>query len=137
MKATSTESHDNGALVKTDEDKPNLAIVSMTPGMTSRVAVAQTEPELLGWNVRKNKGKPQPATTVLQDKQVKVRIVMATLLLPLKAGEEFAAPRIHQTADGYKVVLKDGRIINVAENSTRPAEWDKIGKPKQNMTVAE
>ncbi|HEX2999382.1 MAG TPA: alginate lyase family protein, partial [Armatimonadota bacterium] len=74
-----------GAVTTADAGKPNLVIIPLLgQGLETRVASAQTEPELLGWWVRKDTD-PQyvPATTVLNTRQGTGVQQFLTLLLPL------------------------------------------------------
>ncbi|MCE0499197.1 MAG: heparinase II/III family protein [Methylacidiphilales bacterium] len=103
-------------LVTTDPGRPNLAIVPLLPdGLEVRSATAQTEPELLGWNVCKDLVPEYvPATTLLHTRQGTGVQNFLTLFLPLKAGEPNPVTSVKSTGPGAALVtLADGRQLAV------------------------
>lgn len=111
--ATTTDPVTN-ATVTTDAEKPNLLVLPlMAQGLTVRSASAQTKPELLGWNVRKDMD-PQyvPATTVLHSRRGSGRQQFATLLIPLKPGQKNPVESFEQTAAGFRVRFTDKTTLD-------------------------
>jgi hypothetical protein len=72
----------------------------LTQGLASNAVSAQQEPEILGWNVRKDMN-PQnvPATTLLHTLQGTGPQIFLTLLLPLRAGETDPVIRVEEQSD--------------------------------------
>jgi hypothetical protein len=97
---TSMDAH-NQAFATLDANQPNLVIVPLlTQGLASNAVSAQQEPEILGWNVRKDMN-PQnvPATTLLHTLQGTGPQIFLTLLLPLRAGETDPVIRVEEQSD--------------------------------------
>jgi hypothetical protein len=110
-------------VVTTDEGKPNLAIVPLrTTGLEVRAVSAQTKPELLGWDVRKDINPEYlPATTVLHTWKGPGTENFLTLLLPLPSGAENPVTSVDSTGDdGAIVTLNDGRKLAITA-STDPS----------------
>jgi hypothetical protein len=105
--------------VTTDEGQPNLMIVPLlADGLEVRSASAQTEPELLGWNVRKDLD-PQyvPCTTVLHTRKGGGDQRFLTLLLPTKAGVTNPVRSIERPSTTEVVVtLTDGRRLRIKDD---------------------
>jgi len=115
---TTSTSHDSasGVVVSADKNAPNLAVVPlMTEGLEVRCVSAQTEPELLGWHLEKDKETQYvPATTVTHSiKGAGVKRLL-TMLLPLKAG---AQPILAKSGkhDGreFNARFDDGRLLRI------------------------
>jgi len=119
------------AVATADEGKPNLAVVPLlTEGLETRAVSAQTEPELLGWYVRKDK-KQSPATTVVHTRKVGGVGHLLTLLVPLEAGEGNPVREVKATGPASaEVVLADGRRLAVA------ADPDPKGRIRFSETLA-
>jgi len=85
----------------------------LTDGLEVRSATAQTEPELLGWNVRKDLVPEYvPATTLLHTRKGTGTQNFLTLFLSLKAGEPNPVTSVKSTAPGAALVtLVDGRKL--------------------------
>ncbi|EIP98319.1 Heparinase II/III-like protein [Opitutaceae bacterium TAV1] len=112
-----------GAVVTADAGQPNLAIVPLlADGLDVAAVSGQTEPELLGWDVRKDTV-PQnvPATTVTHTRRGSSRQSFLTLLLPLRADAGPGNPIIKtiEPAGGaaVRVTLADGRILSLASGA--------------------
>ncbi|MDR1283645.1 MAG: heparinase II/III family protein [Opitutaceae bacterium] len=110
-----------GVVLTTDIGQPNLALVPLLARDLEVAATsAQTEPELLGWDVRKDTT-PQnvPATTVTHTRRGSGRQSFLTLLLPLRADAGHGNPvkTIDPPAPGggvFRVTLADGRIFLIS-----------------------
>lgn len=124
----------------TDADKPNLAIVPLrADGLQTRTASAQTEPELLGWWVRKDLDPPHiPATTVLHTRIGTGVQRFLTLLVPLKPGASKPIRQIRAVgSDTVEVTLADGRRLNVSDGASRLSLIETLpdGKPGRQATA--
>lgn len=110
-----------GAVVTQDPGKANLAVVPLLrKDLEVTTASAQEEPELLGWDVRKDHTPSRyPATTVLQTRQGAGRQEFLTLLLPIKPGAENPVESISDTAP-VEIRLKDGRRFQVIAEAGSP-----------------
>jgi len=105
------------ALVTTDPGVPNLAIVPLlAKKLEVSAASAQEEPELLGWNIRKDKV-PQniPATTLLHTQAGTGPQVLLTLLLPLRPDQANPVAKVETDADGRSatVIFTDKRRLRI------------------------
>lgn len=102
-------------LVTTDADKPNLAIVPLlAKGLNVTSATAQEEPEILGWDVRKDLVPPRtPTTTLLHTVSGEGAQYLLTLFIPLKAGEANPVSKVEagSAKNSAKVVFSDGRSL--------------------------
>ncbi|MES2460419.1 MAG: alginate lyase family protein, partial [Armatimonadota bacterium] len=99
------------ATVTNDAGKPNLLVLPLgEAGLEVRSASAQTSPELLGWNVRKDLD-PQyvPATTVLHTRRGKGVQSFVTVLVPIKAGEQKRVKSVERAAAAVQVRFTDGK----------------------------
>ena len=99
-----------------DEGKPNLAIIPLlAEGLKVRAVSAQTVPELLGWDVRKDMNPANlPATTVLHTCQGAGVKNLLTLLVPIKEGTRNPVTSVQRTAVGSALVnFADGRKLAV------------------------
>jgi hypothetical protein len=104
------------SLVTTDPGLPNLAIVPLlADGLEVRSASAQTDPEVLGWNVRKDLVPAYvPATTLLHTRTGTGVQSFLTLFLPLKPGGSDPVTSVKATGPGAALVtLADGRQLAV------------------------
>lgn len=105
-----------GITTTIDEGVPNMAVVPLlADGLHVATASAQTEPELLGWNVVKDSGiKEQPATTVTHTRSGSGIQRFVTLLLPQRSGQSRSVQQIKQSApDIFEVTFTDGEIIHI------------------------
>lgn len=114
---TKTQTDTTGMTTLTqDEGQPNLCLVPLhTAGLQVRSASAQTEPELLGWNVRKDMD-PQyvPATTVLHTRTGTGVQRFLTVLVPLRAGESNPVVGVERISPTEAVVtLRSGKGVRV------------------------
>lgn len=111
----------SGTVVTTDAQMPNLAVVPVqTDGLDVKVASAQTNKELLGWNVRKDMA-PQylPATTVLHTRRGAGEQQFLTLLVPIKSGETNpvqaarVTPAPDQKSSTLDITYRGGKRVTV------------------------
>lgn len=126
---TQTQLDQASKIVVTNEvGKSNLAIIPLAvEGLEVKVASAQLEPELLGWNVRKDMD-PQyvPATTVLHTRRAAGAQRFLTLLAPMRAGQPspIQSASVAPGAGGSIVSVKwrDGRstLIEVPDDAEKP-----------------
>jgi hypothetical protein len=94
-----------------DPGRPNLLVLPLgEPGLEVVSASAQTTPELLGWNVRKDMD-PQyvPATTVLHTRRGKGVQTFVTQLIPIKPGEQKLVNSVERKPDGIHIHFADGK----------------------------
>ena len=106
------------SLVTTDSGLPNLAIV---PLLRDRLVVTagsgKEEPEILGWNVRKDKN-PEciPATTLLHTLSGSGPQTMLTLFVPLKPGQPNPVSKVEAGDNGQSVavVFTDKRRLSIS-----------------------
>jgi Heparinase II/III N-terminus/Heparinase II/III-like protein len=97
--------------------QPNLTILPLEQeGLDIRVVSAQTEPELLGWNVLKDVVPPNvPATTVIHQRKGVGRQTFVTLLIPLRASASEPTPGVKTLgSESYVVTWASGRSLNIA-----------------------
>jgi hypothetical protein len=105
-------------LETTDDGQPNLVIVPLlTRGLEVRSASAQQDPEILGWNVRKDMD-PQnvPATTLLHTLTAAGPQRLLTLMIALRPGEANPVAAVMPGQDGSSatVTLRDGRKLLIS-----------------------
>jgi hypothetical protein len=103
---------DSGLLTTTRATKGNLAILPFRrDGLGIRHASAQTDPELLGWNVRKDLVPAYvPCTTLLHTRKGRGSQTFLTLFQPLKGGETSRIVSSESTdAKTTWIGLSDGR----------------------------
>lgn len=110
-------------LVTGDAGQANLAVVPLlAKGVEVRAASGQEEPEILGWNVRKDMD-PQsvPATTLLHTVKGAGDRLLLTLFVPLKPGETNPVKAVAAGADGRSatVTFRDGRTFHIAAPGER------------------
>jgi hypothetical protein len=108
------------SLITTDPELPNLAITPLwTDGLEVHSASAQTEPELLGWNVRKDLNpEAVPATTILHTKAGVGPQSFLTLFVPLRAGSTSPIKSVKVTSPGSTIVVfSDGRSFTIITDS--------------------
>jgi hypothetical protein len=117
------------AIATTDAHQPNLIVMPLrTEGLEVRSASAQTEPELLGWNVRKDMD-PQyvPATTVLHTRSGTGEQRFLTLLLPLSEGiTTNLIQEVHIVGTNVILRLTGGRTLAVTDDSSGPLSVTKL-----------
>ncbi|WP_198529893.1 heparinase II/III family protein [Geminisphaera colitermitum] len=103
-------------ITTTDPGLPNLAVIPLrTDGLAVRAISAQTEPELLGWHIRKDMD-PQyvPATTVTHTRGGPGIQTFITLLYPLKPDEKNPIKTITTlNATDTRLTLDNGRTIRI------------------------
>jgi hypothetical protein len=97
--------------------QPNLAVVPLlTQGLEVKAVSAQTEPELLGWNVR-HSFDPEaiPSTTVLHIRKGEGVQSFLTLFIPIQTGAPEPVKSVTPSGDnGAVVVLADGRSLAIS-----------------------
>jgi hypothetical protein len=105
-----------GQVVTTDPALANLAIVPLlTPGLAVEAVSAQEEPEILGWNTRKDMTPPRlPCTTVLHTRNGKGEQRFLTLLLPLKPDQSSPVRRVTQDGGDTLVEFNDSRRFRIS-----------------------
>jgi len=94
-------------LVTEDPGLPNLAIVPLlADDLDVTAASAQEEPEILGWNVRKDKV-PQniPSTTLLHTRTGTGPQTLLTLLIPLRPGQPHSVVKVEPETDGRSITI--------------------------------
>ncbi len=111
------------ALETTDTGQPNIVIVPLLPrNLEVRSASAQENPEILGWNVRKDMD-PQnvPATTLLHTRSSAGPQLLLTLMIPLHSGEANPVTAVAPGSDGRSaiVTLRDGRKLLISAPGDR------------------
>jgi hypothetical protein len=105
------------AVVTADAGLANLAIIPLKrEGLSVKTASAQEEPEILGWNHRKDMT-PQllPATTVIHLRKGEGKQQFLTLLLPLRPGENNPVSSVI-AGDPAIVTLADKREFTISTN---------------------
>jgi len=110
-------------LETTDAGLANLVIVPLLgDGLEVRSASGQENPEILGWNVRKDMD-PQnvPATTLLDTRTGTGEQVMLTLFVPLRPGQADPVKSVVEGRDGRSatVTLSDGRTYAISAAGER------------------
>lgn len=102
-------------IASADSGQANLAVIPLeTAGLDVTSASAQEEPEILGWNIRKDQAPMRtPATTLLHTVKGVGEKQLITLLLPLKPG---ATSPIKSITPGSSpgVTLLDGRQLKIS-----------------------
>lgn len=109
-------------ITTTDPTQPNLAVIPLRPdGLQTRAVSAQTEPELLGWWVRKDLDPPHiPATTVLHTRSGAGVQRFLTLLLPLKPGALNPVRQVRpHSDDAVELTFTDGRRLTISDAANR------------------
>jgi hypothetical protein len=121
------------AVITADAKEPNLAVIPLLPnGLAIQSASAQEEPELLGWNVRKDSSSPhEPATTVLHTIQGVGPKIFLTLLLPIKAGRDLPIESITCT-EPIEILFKNGRRIQVSATVDKPLKATESSEANSN-----
>ena len=111
---TKTEQN-GGNVVTSDPGLANLAIIPLrSQGLAVRTASAEETPEILGWNIRKDKTPPHvPATTVLHTCTGAGPQHLLTLLVPLKPGQGSPVTNVVEGSPTV-VTLSDGRQISIS-----------------------
>jgi hypothetical protein len=119
-----------GQVVTTDPALANLAIVPLlTPGLAVEAVSAQEEPEILGWNTRKDMTPPRlPCTSVLHTRKGKGEQRFLTLLLPLKPDQSSPVRRVGREGADTLVEFEDGRKFLIStEDGLNATELPSIG----------
>jgi hypothetical protein len=118
------------AVTTTAPDQPNLAVVPLsTANLQVRDVCGQEQPELLGWDVRKDMvPEYAPATTVVHAKKGKGVQQFLTLFIPIKPGTPNPVKSVSSLTETSAVVtFNDGRVLLV---SAQP-------QPDGNLAVIE
>jgi hypothetical protein len=107
------------SLVTTDPGVADLAVVPLLAdsGLEVSSASGQEEPEILGWDVRKDMHPQQvPATTLLHTRTGTGPQLLLTLLVPLRPGETNPVTKVEPGAGGHAVTVAftDGRRFLVS-----------------------
>ncbi|MBM3211953.1 heparinase, partial [Candidatus Poribacteria bacterium] len=139
---TATKLDENtNTVITTDPELSNLAIVPlMVDGLIVQKVSAQTEPELLGWYVQKDKVN-RPATTVTHTIEDAGTKHFLTMLLPIKPGLDNPIQAVKSIGlKDSEVIMKDGRriILSVDTDPGGSIEIHEImpdGKPGRNISV--
>jgi hypothetical protein len=104
------------AVTTADPGLPNLAVIPLrADSLEVRAVSAQTDPELLGWHVRKDMD-PQyvPATTVTHTRRGPGTQTFLTLLYPLRPDTPNPMKTVISLDDtGTRVTLADGRRLTI------------------------
>ncbi|EIP98222.1 Heparinase II/III-like protein [Opitutaceae bacterium TAV1] len=104
------------AVTTQDKGQPNLAVIPLHPeGLEVAAVSGQTEPELLGWNIRKDTI-PQnvPATTVTHTRRGSGVQTFLTLLVPIKPGAANPLTSVQPagaSSGPIRITLADGRRL--------------------------
>ncbi len=100
----------NGWIYTAEPGGPNVAIIPLlVDRLEVRTVTAQTDPEVLGWYVKRDQ-KHEPATTVLHTWKADGTTCRITLLLPMGKGETIAIRSVQATGPTEAMVsLTDGR----------------------------
>ena len=106
------------SLVTEDAGLSNISVVPLlVDGLRVESVSGQEEPEILGWNVRKD-AVPQlvPATTLLQTVTGSGPHLLLTLLIPLRPGEANPITRVEPGKDGVSAtaIFTDGRRLLIS-----------------------
>jgi hypothetical protein len=104
------------AVTTVDKDQPNIAVVPLQPDhLEVRAISGQSEPELLGWSVRKDMNpEAVPATTVTQTRKGSGPQSFLTLFVPIRAGAVSPIKSVVPKApDSATVTYTDGRVFSV------------------------
>jgi hypothetical protein len=113
------------AVTTADEGLSNLAVIPLrADGLEIRAVSGQTEPELIGWHIRKDMN-PQyvPATTVTHTRSGAGTQTFVTLLYPLRPGETNPVKTVSPlNATDTRVTLAGGRhlLITVSPDPKGP-----------------
>jgi len=106
------------SFITEDPGVPNIVVVPLlTTNLRVESASGQEQPELLGWNVRKDVAPPHvPATTLLQTLTASGPRLILTMFIPLRAGESNPIQSVKPGADGVSAtaILADGRRLLVS-----------------------
>jgi hypothetical protein len=96
--------------------QPNLAVVPLcTGGLEVKAVSAQTEPELLGWDIGRSRPSNIPATTVTHTKKGVDTQSFLTLFIPIKPGDPEPVKSVTTKDEtSATVVLTDGRTLAIS-----------------------
>lgn len=142
LASTETSRAPTGAVSTVDDGVPNLVVVPLfADGLRVTAASAQTEPELLGWRVRKYEAvQREPATTVVHARSGEGPQTFLTLLVPLRAGEADPVRTVRPLdAESAEVTLADGRTWRVkasADPSGAVEFVERLADGSEGRTVA-
>ena len=112
----SREDEDTHAVTTIDENQPNLTVIPLELNhLEVRCVSGQTEPELLGWNVRKDViPAAVPATTVVHSKKGSGPQTFLTLLIPIGSGNSSPVKSITPIAPASAAVkFNDGHVLSI------------------------
>jgi hypothetical protein len=130
LSTSTTRDEKTGQVVTTDPAMANLAIVPLlTQGLSVEAVSAQEEPEILGWNTRKDMTPPRlPCTTVLHTRKGKGEQRFLALLLPLKPDQSSPVRRVGREGADTVVEFNDGRKFLIStEGGLSASELPSIG----------
>jgi hypothetical protein len=103
------------SLITEDSGVPNISVVPLlVDNLQVESDSGQEQPEILGWNVRKDTVPALvPATTLLQTLTGSGPHVILTMFVPLRTGEVNPVKRVEPGADGVSAtaVFADGRKL--------------------------
>jgi len=139
LASTKVEKAKESGLVQTmDQGLPNLAILPLAnKELEVRTVSAQEDPEILGWDVRKDETPPRlPATTVLHTIQGAGTQQFLTLLLPLKPGQEYPITKI-SGHNALKIQLQDGRSLKITTPPDGPLQVSQTVSAKSSQKADE
>lgn len=106
------------SLITVDPGVPNISVVPLlVHNLHVESASGQQEPEILGWDVRKDAVPALvPATTLLQTVTGSGPHVLLTMFVPLRAGEANPIERVQPGVDGVSatVIFADGRRLRIS-----------------------
>jgi hypothetical protein len=97
-------------------NQPNLAVVPLSPqGLVVKAISAQTEPELMGWDLIPIHPRHVPATTVTHTKNGAGVQQFLTLFIPIRTGAAEPIKSVTPKGDtSALVILADGRTLAIS-----------------------
>jgi hypothetical protein len=133
-----------GQVTTVDKDQANMALVPLKPDNLTVLAVSgQTDPELLGWSVRKDMTPEAiPATTVTQTRKGSGPQSFLTLLVPIHPGAASPVKSVVPGApESATVTFTDGRVFSITADpdpngGIEVAETLPNGSPGRHVKVA-
>ena len=111
---------DHPALISASPNRKRVVVAPLlTDGLQATHASAQTEPEVLGWYVIKDKGPYRPATTACFSRQGVGTQLFLTLIAPVDDQDDPPITAIRQLGTTQAdIALRDGRTLHVTAPAT-------------------